>query len=84
VAVASADHIQIISTSIHTDNHASSPHNFFTGQMVFLTPNQQCQSTEGNTKGILIKHIYIHTEELIHYVCQNDRKSANKINLYIS
>ena len=22
---------------------------FFTGQMLFLTPNQQCQSTEGST-----------------------------------
>jgi len=22
---------------------------FFTGQMLFLTPNQQCQSTEGKT-----------------------------------
>jgi len=24
--------------------------NFFTGQMLFLTTNQQCQSTEGNTQ----------------------------------
>jgi len=29
----------------HTDNHAStSPLNFFTGRMLFLTPNQWCQS----------------------------------------
>jgi len=25
--------------------------NIFTGQMLFLTTNQQCQSTEGNTQG---------------------------------
>ena len=24
-------------------------HSIFTGQMLFLTPNQQCQSTEGNS-----------------------------------
>jgi len=30
-------------------SHASiSPHNCFSGQMPFLPPNQQCQSTEGN------------------------------------
>jgi len=36
-------HMQVC-TSFQTDNHAS----FFTGQMPFLSPNQQCQSTEGN------------------------------------
>jgi len=39
--------------SLQTDNHASSPaphHSvFFTGQMPFLLPNQQRESTEGNT-----------------------------------
>jgi len=35
------------STSLQTDNHAStSPLSFFTGQMPFLLPNQQRQSTE--------------------------------------
>ena len=29
------------------DNHTSTPPQFFTGRMLFLTPNQQCQSTEG-------------------------------------
>jgi len=35
--------------SLQTDNHASTPllNSFFTGQMPFLLPNQQCQSTEG-------------------------------------
>ena len=31
-------------------------HSIFTGQMLFLMPNQQCQSTEGKLK-ILIKQI---------------------------
>ena len=42
------DHMQIICTSVQTDNHAiTSSLNFFTGWMRFLTPNQWCQSTEG-------------------------------------
>jgi len=49
VAVASAGPYKIICTSLQTDNHTStSSLNFFTGRMLFLTPNQQCQSTEGN------------------------------------
>jgi len=42
-------HMQVC-TSIQTDNHVSStpPLSFFTGQMPFLPPNQQHQSTEGN------------------------------------
>ena len=39
------DHMQIICTTLQTDNHASTPSlSFFTGRMLFLTPNQQCQS----------------------------------------
>ena len=42
-------HMQV-STSLQTDNHASTPPlSFFTGRMPFLPPNQQSQSTEGNT-----------------------------------
>jgi len=42
------DHMQIIYTLLHTDNHAStSPLKFFTDRMPFLPPNQQRQSTEG-------------------------------------
>ena len=41
-------HMQVC-TSLQTDNHASTPPlSFFTGRMPFLSPNQQCQSTEGN------------------------------------
>ena len=42
------DHMQIVCTLLQTDNHAStSSPIFFTGRMLFLTPNRQCQSTEG-------------------------------------
>ena len=41
-------HMQV-STSLQTDNHASTrPLSFFTGRMPFLSPNQQHQSTEGS------------------------------------
>ena len=40
-------HMQVC-TSLQTDNHASTPPlSFFTAQMLFLSPNQQRQSTEG-------------------------------------
>ena len=45
------DHMHIIIyTSIQTDNHASISliTQFYTGQMLFLLPNQQCQSTDCN------------------------------------
>jgi len=39
-----------VCTSLQTDNHASTPLlSFFTGWMPFLPPNQQRQSTEGNS-----------------------------------
>jgi len=41
------DHTQIICTSLHTDNHNSTSL-LFTWQMLFLTPNQEYQNTEGN------------------------------------
>ena len=39
------DHMQIICTLLQTDNHASTS-TLFTGWMLYLMPNQQCQSTE--------------------------------------
>jgi len=36
-----------VCTSFQTDNHASTPPLFFTGQMPFPLPNQRYQSTEG-------------------------------------
>jgi len=41
------DHMQIICTSLQTTTLAPH-HSFFTGWMLFPTPNQQCQSTQGN------------------------------------
>jgi len=39
-------HMQVC-TLLQTDNHTLPTAQFFTGQMPFLPPNQQCQSTEG-------------------------------------
>jgi len=41
------DHMQTICTSPQTDNHINTSSLNFTGWMLFVTPNQQCQSTEG-------------------------------------
>ena len=38
------DHMQTICISLQTDNHNTSS---LTGRVLFLTPNQQCQSTGG-------------------------------------
>jgi len=51
-------HMQVC-TLLQTDNHASTPPLcFFTGQMPFLPPNQQRQSTEGKVSN-KVKHLYI-------------------------
>jgi len=48
------DHMQNICASLQTNNHASTLSlNIFTGQMLFLTLSQQCQSTEGNPYNIV-------------------------------
>jgi len=57
VAVASAgpyaNHLQLAADS----NHASTAStHLFTGQMLFLMPNQHCQSTEGNPQEYKRKH----------------------------
>jgi len=45
-------HMQVC-TSLQTDNYTStSLLKFFTDQMPFLPPNQQCQNTEGNKSAI--------------------------------
>ena len=51
-------HMQVC-TSLQTDNHASTPPlSFFTGRMPFLPPNQQRQSTEGNTLPVQVNYNY--------------------------
>jgi len=50
------DHMRIIYKFLRTDNHASIPyHSVFTGQMPFLSPNQQRQSTEGSSEHLNVK-----------------------------
>jgi len=50
------DHMQKICTSLQTDNHTNIPiTQFFTSQMLFLTPNER-QSTEGKSQ---FKQTYI-------------------------
>jgi len=45
------DYMQIIRISLQTDIHSStSSIKFFPDWMLFLTPNQQCQITEGFIK----------------------------------
>ena len=45
------DHMPVSGTLIQTDNHAStSSLNFYRPWVLFLTPNQQCQSTEGKNR----------------------------------
>jgi len=41
------DHMQTICTLLQTTT-PTPHHSIFTGRVLFLTPNQQCQSTEGN------------------------------------
>ena len=46
-----------VCTSLQADNHASTPPLcFFTGRVPFLSPNKQCQSTEG-TKGSIVQKL---------------------------
>jgi len=35
-------------TKLQSNHHQQTNIQFFTGRMPFLSPNQQCQSTEGN------------------------------------
>jgi len=47
------DHVQTICTSLQTDNQASTRSlKFCTGWMLFLMPNEQCQSTGGIVKPV--------------------------------
>ena len=46
-------HMQVC-TSLQTDNHASTHHSVFTGQMPFLPPNLQRHSTQGSKQVSII------------------------------
>jgi len=54
------DHMQTICTSLQTDNHTNtSSASFYRPGMLFQTPNQQCQSTEGKLQwhkcGVIVR-----------------------------
>jgi len=60
-------HMQVC-TLLQSDTHASTPPvSFFTGQMPFLLPNQQCQSTEG-----IIITLHKHLEKNNSLICKLD------------
>ena len=40
-------------------HHQQTNTQFFTGQMSFLSPNQQCQSTEGNECALIDRWIFV-------------------------
>ena len=48
------DHMQIICTSLQSDNHASTSPLVFTGRMPFLLPNQRRESTESISMGTTV------------------------------
>ena len=51
-------HMQVCN-SLQTDNLPAPHHSVFTGRMPFLTPNQQCQSTEKKTEQTLVSIKYM-------------------------
>ena len=58
------DHMQIICTSLQTDNHASISSLIFTDRLHFLTPKQHRQSSEGkpivgNDSTVIISTVYV-------------------------
>ena len=54
------NHMQIICTLLQKIMMPAPHRSVFTGQMLFLLPKQQCQSTEGNTEGTI--HTQTHTQ----------------------
>jgi len=64
--VSGSGHMQVC-ISLQTDNHASTPPlSFFTGRMPFLPPNQQRQSTEGNSSQCTYVRTHAHTHTNTH------------------
>jgi len=65
------DHMQTICTLLQTDNHTNTSSLNFKGRMLFLTPNQQRQSTDGNTKDMpgLSNHLTSHCHHMTISYC---------------
>jgi len=55
------DHMQIICTSLQTDNHTRTSSLVFTGRMPILPPNQQRHSTEGTYLPLIMTSIFVAT-----------------------
>ena len=76
------DHMQIICTSLQTDTTPVPHHSVFTGRMLFLTPKQQCQTTEGQWHNLqLIKNLRLVSQKSIlhtHYCMKCLNKSLCK------
>ena len=51
------DHMKTVCTSLQTDNHVNTSSLNFYSRMLFLMPNQQCQSTEGNSL-VIVTHAH--------------------------
>ena len=67
-----------ICTSLQTDNQS-----IFTGRMLFLMPNQQCQSTEGNHKHIILNNNYYNkNKKTLHWKFSRVSLSCNMYTVY--
>jgi len=51
--------MQTVCTSLQTDNHANTLSLNFYRAMLFLMPNQQCQSTEGQSTSIYLNSLVV-------------------------
>ena len=71
------DHMQTVCASLQTDNHTNTPSLNFTGQMLFLPPNQQWQSTEGKDLSCYSNKIES-VQENVHMITDLPKKSTFK------
>ena len=71
------DHMQTICTCCRQITTPTPHHSIFTGRMLFLTPNQQCRSTEGTSTSFFCeaKDETIATTPEILKNCWHDRHS---------
>jgi len=80
------DHMQmqIICTSLQTDNHAStSPLSLFTGRMSFLLLNQQRQSTEGLSIIVQWKEVWLATVVYRYCDCTGHCPMVSSVSLVV-
>jgi len=72
------NHMQIICTLFPIDNHTCISSHFFTGWMLFLQPNQQCQSAEGKLKHYHMNIVSSHLlyDRMQHHIITNHSTAA--------